>query len=190
MWNHQETTRMGKGMACAASKGSGVRKTKGCLLGGSQTYSGGSFSPALTPRSIPDWAFLQPCLLDGPWTYAAISSSAPSPGWTVGLCCSLISSFASGPISCYSWVASGFINFPLFESIDGPFNQDPDLHAMLRECTRSMMALPVLGHPWFLPRLRDHVHLYLLSSLHVKGGVRTVCERKYVWNQFKYCVQL
>lgn len=39
-----------KGMVCAASEGTRVWKTKGCLLGGSQTYVGGRFSPALTPR--------------------------------------------------------------------------------------------------------------------------------------------
>lgn len=82
-------------MACAASKDTKVWKTKGCLLDGSQTYAGGSFSPALTPRPIRELACLHPCFLEGPWTYATALSSAPSPGWTVGLCCSLVSSCLS-----------------------------------------------------------------------------------------------
>ena len=94
-------------MACAASEGSRVWKPKGCLLGGSQIDVGASFSPALTPRSILELACLQPCLLGGPWTYPATLPSVPSPGWPVDLCCSLVSSLASGPISFYSWMAPG-----------------------------------------------------------------------------------
>lgn len=47
-----------KGIAREASEGTGVWKAKGCLLGGSQTYGGGSFSPALTARSILELACL------------------------------------------------------------------------------------------------------------------------------------
>lgn len=103
-----------------------------------QIYTGGSLSPAVSPRWTLDlccsfvfspisWIdlghMLQPCLKPCLWSHLLLLLDGPG---------------------------TGFINFALFRIVDGRCYQYAGLRAMFRDSIQSVKALPVLGQPRLL----------------------------------------